>query len=84
MSERELLRRSLFLLKTQLKARSGESINLISKIEDYLKIPNPELLSTKEIADTWNKHAAKNELYSIIINNFARDIESQVRSQYES
>jgi len=41
MSERELLRRSLFLLKTQLKARSGESINLISKIEDYLKRPDP-------------------------------------------
>ena len=46
--------------------------------------PNAPLLSAKAIADTWNKHAVKNELYSIVIDNFARDIESQVRSQYES
>ena len=83
-SYRQLLRRSLFLLKTQLNARSGESINLISKIEDYLKTPNPELLSTKAIVDTWNKHAVKNDPYTIVIDNFTRDIESQVRAQYET
>lgn len=56
-----------------------------SKVVENLKAqPKPPLLSAKAIADTWNKHAAKNELYSIIINNFAIDIESQVRSQYES
>ena len=47
-------------------------------------MPKPPLLSAKAIADTWNKHAVKNELYQIVIDNFARAIETKVRSQYES
>ena len=53
-------------------------------VENFNAIPKPHLLSTKVIADTWNKHAVKNELYQIVIDNFARDIEAKVRSQYES